>query len=89
MTNAPGINQIIQPHEKTAWLPTDPPRPAPEVMSAEDAALYLGLGNSNKARQTLEYYRVQGKLKGTRIGREMKYRLAELQRFVREQETSA
>lgn len=90
MNDAPDTNRvIIQPHEKTAWLPTNPPRPCPEVLSTAEAMLYLRLPDSKRGVRTLRYYQTSGKLKGFRAGKEIKYRLAELQRFVREQEASA
>lgn len=89
MSTTPGVNQtIIQPHEKTVWLPTDPPRPCPDILTGDEAAIFLRLGESKRALRTLGYYRASGKLKGLRIGKEIKYRLAELQRFVRDQEAS-
>lgn len=77
---------IIQAHEGTVWLPTDPPRPCPEILSTEEAMVYLRLPNTKRGVRTMRYYQASGKLKGFRVGKEIKYRLSELQRFAKEQE---
>ncbi|MCC6971057.1 MAG: helix-turn-helix domain-containing protein [Phycisphaerales bacterium] len=81
------INNItIFTHENTVWLSTDPPRPAPEVMSTAEAMIYLRIPISKRGVRTLRYYQSKGKLKGFRAGKEIVFRLEELRRFVREQE---
>ncbi len=81
------INNItIFTHENTVWLPTDPPRPAPEVLNTNEAMVFLRLPISPRGVRTLRYYQSNGKLKGFRAGKEIMFRLEELRRFVREQE---
>lgn len=69
----------------TVWLPTDPPRPAPELLTGEEAAVYLRVDDmADGGLETLRRYRDSGRLKGVQIGRTMKYRLEDLRRFVQE-----
>lgn len=65
----------------TEWLPTDPPRPAPPVMTAEEAGLYLRI-SSKDARRTLKHYRDSGLLRGVHIGREIHYRIEDVRKFL-------
>lgn len=69
----------------TAWLPTVPPRPAPDLMTADEAVIYLRLDAGEDGGLTsLTRYRTSGRLKGVKIGRSVKYRLADFRRFVQE-----
>ena len=59
-------------------------RPCPELLTGEEAAQYLRLdvgGHANPLK-TLEYYRGKQLLKGTRVGRCLRYRRIELERFL-------
>lgn len=68
------------------YLPTDPPRPAPFVLNAEEAATFLRLeGTAAKNLETLSYYRQNGKLRGRLVGRTIVYLLADLIEFVQHQ----
>lgn len=71
----------------TRWLPTDPPRPCPPVLTADEAVIYLRLDHTGvtKPRRTLEHYRESGRLRGTRLGRCIVYRVEDLDAFIEEQ----
>lgn len=79
---------IIMPHKDAVWLPTNPPRLCPDILTAEEAIIYLRLDKSkvNDPNRTLRRYRDEGRLIGCRIGRDIVYRLADLKKFVNEQE---
>lgn len=67
----------------TIWLPTDPPRPCPPLLTADEAICFLRInrsGNRNP-RRTLEYYREQGLLTGIKMGRTIVYPLANVFAF--------
>jgi len=57
-------------------------RPAPAVMTAEEAAAFLRLGD--KGERCLKYYRDMGELVGIRIGRRIRYPLDEVLKFLAE-----
>lgn len=71
------------------WLPTDPPRIAPALMTADEAAVYLRLNEDGRdiadAVKSLEYLVTEGKLRPCRVGRWNRYARAELDRFITEQ----
>lgn len=65
-------------------LPGEPPTPCPELLTEAEAIRYLRLdvdGPSNPA-DTLRYYRERGLLNGTQVGRRLRYRRVELDRFL-------
>lgn len=64
-----------------AWLPTDPPRPCPEILTEEDAAIYLRLDPATAA-YTLKRYRLDGRLQARRVGKSLVYRRTDLDKFV-------
>lgn len=53
----------------------------PEVLTPQEAALYLRLDLSGNWQQTLRYYREKKKLKATRIGKRIVYTRKELNTF--------
>jgi hypothetical protein len=58
--------------------------PVPELMTEEEAIIFLRLdidGPSNPAL-TLQYYRDQGLLRSTRVGKRLRYQKKELLRFL-------
>lgn len=59
-------------------------KPAPGLMTEAEAIRYLRLGEEGPSRPelTLRYYRERGLLKGTRVGRRIRYRRVELDRFL-------
>lgn len=58
-----------------SWLPTDPPRPCPELLTAEEAACYLRLeGTKRTQRLALGHLRKRGVLRGVKVGLSLKYR---------------
>jgi len=69
----------------THWLPTVPPRPAPPILSAEEAVVLLRIDKSGvkNPEKTLEYYRREFGLPARLVGRNMVYLLDELLDWVR------
>lgn len=71
------------------WLPTDPPRPAPALMTAEEAAHYLRLTEGGRdigdAMTSLEYLVSEGRIRPCRVGRFNRFTREELNRFLLEQ----
>ena len=65
-------------------LPGDPPRLCPEVLTADEAIRYLRLDvdGPRKPKLTLRYYREKGLLHGVKVGRRLRYRRVELDRFL-------
>lgn len=65
-------------------LPGPEPRPCPEVLIEEEAIAYLRLNlvNTQDPSGTLRYYRRRGLLKGTQIGKSIRYRRVEIERFL-------
>lgn len=57
-------------------------RPAPAVMTAEEAAAFLRLDDNGKAERCLKYWRDTGQLRGVRLGRRVRYRLEDIQTFL-------
>jgi hypothetical protein len=67
-----------------AVLPGGPPQPCPEVLTENEAIRYLRLdciGVKNPG-DTLAYYRRKGLLRGTQIGKSVRFRRVELERFL-------
>ena len=62
-------------------------RPAPEVMTQEDAIQFLRLNDANlkNPATTLQYYRDKGELNGIRIGKTIRYTKEDLLNFLRNQ----
>ena len=65
-------------------LPGDPPQPCPELLTEAEAIRYLRLDADGPANPsaTLRHYRGRGLLKGTKIGRRLRYRRVELDAFL-------
>lgn len=76
-------------HGLPDWLPTDPPRIAPPLMTAQEAVVYLRLDEGGRdmadALKSLEYLVLTGRLRPCRVGRNNRFARAELQRFVLDQ----
>jgi hypothetical protein len=76
-------------HPSPEWLPTDPPRPAPHLMTAQEAALYLRLAEEGRdigdALTSLEYLVTSGRIRPCRVGRHNRYLREELDRFMHDQ----
>lgn len=71
----------------TVWMPTDPPRQAPYVMTAEDVICLLRIDDlkvKNK-RECLDGIRDRFNLQGIRIGKEIRFTLPEVLRAVNDQ----
>lgn len=75
--------------QSVEWLPTDPPRPAPALMTASEAVAYLRLDEGDRdigdALRSLEYLVSQGLIRPCRVGRFNRYARPELDRFITEQ----
>ena len=73
----------------TEWLPTEPPRVAPALMTASEAAAYLRLTEDGRdigdALKSLEYLVTTGRVRPCRVGRFNRFTRAELDRFMHEQ----
>ena len=71
------------------WLPGDPPRPVPALMTAHEAALYLRLTEEGRdigdALESLEYLVNTGRIRPCRVGRHNRFTREELARFIHEQ----
>ena len=65
-------------------LPTNPPRPCPELLTADEAVVYLRLDtiDTKYPGETLRYYREKGQLRGTQVGKAVFYRRVELDAFL-------
>jgi hypothetical protein len=82
MSNANKLNGASM--SPVAFLPGEPPVPCPELLTEEEAIRYLRLDSIVVAnpRATLARYRRMGLLKGTQVGKCVRYRRAELERFL-------
>jgi hypothetical protein len=82
-----GPNSI--PGSVPEWLPTDPPRVAPALMTAAEAAIYLRLTEDGRdiadAITSLEYLVREGRIRPARVGKHNRYARAELDRFIVQQ----
>lgn len=74
------------------WLPTDPPRIAPSLMTAAEAASYLRLTEGDRdiadAIVSLNYLVRSGRVRPCRVGRHNRFARAELDRFIDNQTNS-
>jgi len=77
---------MIEPAAK-AWLPTDPPRPCPEVLTREEAIVYLRLDKASvkNPERVIDHYRREGRLAGVLIGRRIMFRRVDLDEFLERQ----
>jgi len=70
-------SNIVMPDGKGGFLP------CPEVLTEAEAILFLRLDKQKaNAKKTLQYYREQGKLKATKIGKNLLYSKKALCAFV-------
>ena len=65
-------------------LPGEQPQPCPELLTAAEAIRYLRLDVDGPAKPelTLRHYRERGLLRGTRVGKRLRYRRVELDRLM-------
>lgn len=86
----PGKGKTIQLGELAAavarWLPSSPPRPLPDWLTSEEAAIYLRV-KGRKPNLTINEYRLSGRLRGHRVGRRYLYAVEDLDAFVLRQPT--
>ena len=68
----------------TAFLPGPLPQPCPELLTEAEAIRYLRLDliDVTDPVGTLSYYRKRGVLRATQVGKCLRYRRAELERFL-------
>lgn len=61
-----------------------PPMPCPELLTEGEAVRYLRLDiiDVEEPAETLRRYRKQGLIRGTQVGKCVRYRRAELERFL-------
>lgn len=74
----PETQTIIQVSGVT-WLPTNPPRPCPPLLTLEETAMLLRCKEGS-----IRYYVQEGKLRGRRVGRFLHFELDELLKFIKE-----
>ena len=70
------------------WLPTDPPRVAPALLTAAEAATYLRLSEGRDigdAVKSLDYLVQQGRIRPCRVGKCNRFARSELDRVIAEQ----
>ena len=69
----------------TIYFPSG--KPVPELLTAEETIHLLRLDEDGPEHpeMTLQYYRQQGLLRPTKIGKKLRYRLSELLKFLEEQ----
>ncbi len=67
-----------------AILPGPAPAPCPELLTEDEAIRYLRLDliDVEDPAGTLRYYRRQGLLRGTQVGKCVRYRRVELERLL-------
>jgi hypothetical protein len=67
-----------------AFLPGPQASPCPELLTEEEAVRYLRLDliSINNPAETLVYYRRKGLLRATQVGKCVRYRRVEIERFL-------
>lgn len=68
-------------NDAITWFMPDG-RPCPAVLTADEVVVLLRLPNQN----ALNYYRGRKMIRGTRLGRYVRFSIDEVRRFIREQE---
>lgn len=64
------------------WLPTIPPRPAPPLLTTKEVILLLRLEKG--AERTIKHYVANGMLKAARFGRNNRFKLPDVMKFINE-----
>lgn len=81
----PGILPAMYRREPDGKLvEVSPPMPCPELLTEEEAIRYLRLDiiDVENPEETLRRYRKQGLIRGTQVGKCVRYRRSELERFL-------
>jgi hypothetical protein len=67
-----------------AFLPGPQASPCPELLTQDEAVRYLRLDliATNNPGETLAYYRRRGLLRATQVGKCVRYRRVEIERFL-------
>ena len=70
-----------------AVLPGDPPTMCPDLLTEKEAIRYLRLDetSAHNPADSLRHYRKKGRLRATQVGRNVRYRRVELDRFLERQ----
>lgn len=76
-----GLNEVNQ-YQSVSYYADG--APVPDLLTEEEAIKFLRLddGGTKHPATTLEYYRSEGLLKGTRVGRRLRYLKSELLNFL-------
>jgi hypothetical protein len=79
-TNRGELHLLVPP----TFLPGPDVLPCPELMTEEEAIRYLRLDliRTQNPGETLAYYRRKGLLKATQVGKCVRYRRVEIERFL-------
>lgn len=69
---------------KLVFLPGSPPTPCPELLTEQEAIIYLRVDQTciKDPASTLRYYRKKGWLRATQVGRRIRYRRLELEKLL-------
>jgi hypothetical protein len=62
-----------------------PAEPCPDLLTEDEAVRYLRLTDAADPTQTLYRYRAAGLLRATQVGKWLRYRRSELERFLERQ----
>lgn len=75
-------NEAVQQYQATSYFANG--TPVPDLMTEGEAIRFLRLddGGTKHPETTLEYYRSEGLLKGTRVGKRLRYLRSELFNFL-------
>lgn len=78
------MKQLQEDRSVWPYLPGEPALPCPELLTEAEAIRYLRLDEikTEDPAGTLRYYRKKGLLRGTQVGKCVRYRRVELERFL-------
>ena len=84
IVNQPILPGRVRRDEQGNLVETVPAEPCPELLTAEEAIRYLRLDETEVSdpERTLKYYREKRGLRGTQVGRRVRYRRIELDRLL-------
>ena len=70
----------------TVWLPYNPPRPCPPILTAEDVCVYFRINANTPAsrNQAVLKLRIEYGLPSAKLGRELIFKLEDVQRVADE-----
>ena len=78
-------NEFVNQYNTLSYFPDG--NPVPDLLTEEEAIRFLRLddGKTKHPETTLEYYRSEGLLRGTRVGKRLRYLKSELFCFLDQQ----